>query len=222
MHMTKTSFHPVWIVWIPILLLAQACAPPPPPATATPTEAPPTPTVTATLAPTSTPRPTITPPPTKTPIPTAAPLGVAVPNGSLEITVLDAVTRKTLHLGDISGRYELVYYAPTGSKIIDVGVLMHNSVAGSPASAKWGDIYIVEENGDAWIPYWGSTKTVASGSSTDPFSMGLSSNDLDREAEIQLQDDTYLRLIFLVGDKPGQTFLFGVADSPLITFQAKP
>ncbi|MFN2119533.1 MAG: hypothetical protein ACK2T0_04030, partial [Anaerolineales bacterium] len=68
----------------------------------------------------------------------------------------------------------------------------------------------------------GSTKTVESGSPKDPFSIGLSSTDLDRDAEIELKDDTYLRLIFLVGDKPEQTFLFGVADSPMISFQAKP
>jgi len=149
-------------------------------------------------------------------------LGVAVPNGSLEITVLDALTRQTLHLGDITGRYMIYYTAPKGNKIIDVGVLVRNSVAGVPATAKWGDIYIVEENGDAWIPYWGSTKTVETGSPKDPFSIGLSSNDLDRDAQIELANDTYLRLIFLVSDEPDQTFIFGIADSPFISFQAKP
>ncbi len=183
------------------------------PATATPTN-------TATLEPTSasTPIPTNTSTPTETPTATPAPVGSTVTYGSLEITVIDVINRESVHFGDVDSGWETFYTPSDGHYLIDVGVLVHNSKPGNAVHMRWKDVYVVEENGDAWQPIWGSIKMVDSGTKVDPFSIGLSSTDLDGDADIEFDNDTYLRLIYGVKDDPNQTILFGVQDSPMISF----
>ena len=184
-----------------------------PPATAMPTN-------TATLEPTSTstPIPTNTSIPTDIPIATPAPVGSTVTYGSLEITVMDVINRESVHFGDVDSGWETFYTPSAGHYLIDVGVLIHNLEPGNAVHLTWKDVYVVEENGDTWQPVWGSIKTVSAGKKLDPFSIGLSSTELDGDADIEFDNDTYLRLIYGVKDNPNQTILFGVQDSPMISF----
>ncbi len=182
----------------------------------------PTSTSTATLVPTSTstltPVPTNTSTPTNTPTPTPAPVGSAVKYESLEITVLDVKNRESVHFGDVSGNWETFYTPKPGFFLIDVGVLVRNLDPGNVVHLKWKNVYIVEESGDAWYPGWGNMKTVSSGAKVDPFSIGLSSTNIDGDQDIEFDNDTYLRLIYGVKNDPKQIILFGIYDSPMISF----
>ena len=179
-----------------------------------------TPTNTATLEPTSTSTsvPTNTSMPTETPTATPAPVGSTVIYGSLEITVMDVINRESVHFGDVDSGWETFYKPSAGHYLIDVGVLVHNLEPGNAVRMTWKEVYIIEENGDAWQPIWGSIKMVGSGTKVDPFSIGLNSTDLDGDADVEFDNDTYLRLIYGVKDDPTQTILFGVQDSPMISF----
>lgn len=180
----------------------------------------PTPAPTATPAPTDTPTPlpTDTPLPTATTEPTPAPVGSSVKFGNLEVKVLDVVNRESVHFGDVSSGWETFYKPNPGFFLIDVGVLVRNLDSGNAVSLKWKDIYVVEENGDASYPLWGNTKMVSKDGKMDPFSISLSSTDIDGDADVQVDNDTYFRLIFGVKDDPKQTILFGIQDSPKISF----
>jgi hypothetical protein len=183
---------------------------------ATPTEAPGAAAVLPTAGPTS--EPTSSPEPTAIIEPTPAPLGVAVTNGSLEITVLAAVSRPKMYIGDIQGKHYVYYTPPAGKRLIDVAVLVH---AAKPATVKWKSVYVTEANGDSWYPYWAKIKTVGTNSIADPYSIGISSDDVDGEASVQFADYTYLRLVWLVASDPTQTLVFRIEDSPIIAFQIK-
>lgn len=208
--------HPIAPVLSTILILAfliTACSI----AASEPTPIPPTDTPAATA--TKTPKPTSTPRPTATLVPTPAPLGSAVTYNSLEITVLDVFNRESVHFGDVSGHWETFYKPIAEHYLIDVGVLVHNLKPGNVVPVKWGNIFIVEENGDGWYPGWGKAKTVETGTKIDPFSIGLSSTNLNPDDLVQFDNDTYLRLIFMVVADPEQTILFGIEDSPAIGFK---
>jgi hypothetical protein len=180
----------------------------------------PIPTRTATPIP-PTRRPTSTPLPTATPQPTPAPVGAPVPYGSLEITVLDVIKRQSIHFGDVAGGFETFYEPLDGYFIIDVGVLVRNLEPGNFVQVKWSDVYILEENGNAWYPNWGQMQTVSPGRKVDPFSIGLSSNDVNGDEFIYFENDTCMRLIFSVQNDPEQTILFAIKDSPYIRFQVE-
>jgi hypothetical protein len=181
----------------------------------------PTPTATlvptATLKPSATPRPTSTPRPTNTPTPTPAPVGTTITYGNLEITVLGVKNRESVHFGDITGNMETFYKPRPGNFLIDVGVLVHNLKPDHVERVKWGDVFIVDQDG-SWYPIWGNSKAVTAGKVVDPFSVGLSSVQTDPDAYISFNEDTYLRLIFGTSDDPEQTLLFGIEDSAKITF----
>jgi hypothetical protein len=170
---------------------------------------------------TDTPVPTATktPRPTATLEPTPAPLGSPVKYESLEITVLDAFNRETVHFGDISGKWETFYKPSEGHYLIDVGVLVRNLEPGNAVPMRWKYIYIVEQNGDSWYPGWGKAKTVDTGTKVDPFRIGLSSDQLQAGDLVEFDNDTYLRLIFGVVDDPEQTILFRIENSPPIGFK---
>jgi len=204
------------IVLLPALLLT-ACGPSPESVQATADAGI---AMTQTARPTNTPVPTSTktPRPTPTMPPTAAPIGAVVPQGSLEITLLSALERKTMHIGDVQGRYYVYYYAPKGTRIIDLAVLVHNTDPNRSVKVKWGDVYVVEPNGDSWYPVWAKTKSVAEANLADPFSIGISSEDVDPESVVEFVQDTYLRLVFIVKNDSAAKLRFQVEDSPRIEF----
>jgi hypothetical protein len=202
-----------------VLLLA-ACAPSPIDVQATVQAAI---QMTQTARPTRTPTPTATrtPRPTPTMQPTPAPIGAVVPDGALEIILLSALERETMHIGDVEGRHYIYYYARKGARIIDLAVLVHNTDPNEPVAVKWGDIYVVEPNGDSVSPTWGKVQAVDEANLVDPYMIGISSEDIDSEATLEFVDDTYLRLVFLVSDDPDQALRFHIEDSPRIQFQTK-
>jgi hypothetical protein len=79
-------------------------------------------------------------------------MGSLVTHGSLDITVLAAVSRRTMHIGDVQGRHYIYYYAPARKRIIDIAVLVHNTNPGTPVRVMWNDLHIFEANGDGWFP----------------------------------------------------------------------
>jgi hypothetical protein len=165
---------------------------------------------------TPTARPTKTPLPTATSIPTPAPLGEAVLYKGAEITVLDVVKHDLIYPGGLSA-----WYPSDKSKIfIDMGVLVRNKV-GSVISTQWKYVGVLEDTGEAWYPTFASKKTVPLGTEVDPFLLEIPANQTPGEFPIMFVDDTYLRLIFIVSKEPGKTILFGIENSPFITFQLK-
>jgi len=133
--------------------------------------------------------------------------------------VLDVVNRESVHFGDVSGGLETFYKPLEGHFIIDVGVLVRNLEPGNAVQVKWSNVYILEENGDAWYPVWGQTQTVTPGRKVDPFSIGLSSDNVNGDEFLEFENDTYMRLIFSVQNDPEQTILFAIEDSPFIQFK---
>jgi len=171
----------------------------------------PLPTNTATARPTSTPRPTATEIP---PTPTPAPIGVSVVYDSLEITVLEVVPHSHIVTG---GSY--YYYSKPGETFIDMAVRVRNLNPGNAVRILWSYIYIVEEKG-SWYPLYGVMRRVTDGSDYDPFNIALGP-EVKGEEFVEFDDDTFLRLIYYIADDPEQTLLFGIEDSPLISFQLK-
>lgn len=182
-------------------------------ATATPVPAntkPPLPTNTSTSEPSPTPPPTSTFPPTATPEPTPAAVGEPVIGKDIEITVIDALVRNRVYLG---GSY--LYVPNPGYLLVDMGVRVKNLNPSKTIFIPWNQIYVVEDNGDSWYPLWGSTKVVASGETYDPFFIGISSIKIDGGGYIRIENDTYLRMIFIVRDS-NQKILFGIGTSPQV------
>jgi len=171
----------------------------------------PLPTNTATAKPTSTPRPTATKiPPTATP----APIGVSVVYDSLEITVLDVVPHSHIVTG---GAY--YYYSKPGETFIDMAVRVRNLNPGNVVRILCSYIYIVEEKG-TWYPLYGVTRRVDSGTTYDPFNIALGA-EVKGENFVEFDKDTFLRLIYYIAEDPEQILLFGIENSPLISFQLK-
>ncbi len=160
---------------------------------------------------TATPPPTATPRPTKTPFPTPAPKGVSIKAGDFSFTVVDAVSLRRIYPG---GQY--LFTPNPGYVILDVGVRLENKTSGEAISIPWENVYITEQNGDSWYPYWGSYKPVESGTEMDPFTIGISSNEIVGTELISFTGDAYLRLVFIVGDNNNQPvpLMFGIGDSP--------
>ena len=202
------------VVIIVVILACQAGAAVSVTATPVPTDTP-LPTNTSTPKPTSTPRPTSTPKPTATLPPTPAPKGEAVIYGPLEITLLEATTHDLIVPG---GQY--YWYSKPGEIFIDLGVRVRNLEPGNPITVTWSNIFIVDINGEALYPNFGDYKMVDSGTDYDPYKIGIST-EIVGEDELEFDQDTYLRLVFYTVYDPKQSILFGIGDSPLITFVAK-
>ena len=192
--MQRKNQYPFVSFILVLILVSLACGSAQP----TPTQAP---TSTVTVVASQTPRPTSTPRPTATkvpPTPTPASIGVPVVYDSLEITVLDVMNRESVHFGDVAGGWETFYKPLAGRYLIDVGVLVHNLKPGNAVHMKWNNVYVVEASGDAWYPVWGTLKTVSADKKMDPFTMGLSSINIDGDEAIEFDNNTYMRLIFSV------------------------
>jgi len=205
------------VVFVSIItLLVLACAGGSLGATATPA---PTNTTAPTITPlptnTVTPRPTATARPTATeipPTPTPAPIGVPVVYDSLEITVLDVVPHSQIVTG---GSY--YYYSNPGETFIDMAVRVRNLNPGNVVRIQWSYVYIVEAKG-TWAPLYGVTRRVESGTEYDPFNIAIKT-EVNGDEFIEFDDDTYLRLIYYIVDDPEWTLLFGIENSPQISFQ---
>jgi hypothetical protein len=169
----------------------------------------PTLTATPTVAPTSTPRPTATPKPTSTPEPAPAAVGETVEYNGLEITLLEVVTHTQIMLSSGFG-----YDANDGYIFIDMTVLARNR-GESAVDVKMEEIYIVDENGDAWYPFYGGFQTVELERRFNP----MATIKLDRVSGsdvVSLEKDTYLRLVWPVLEN--QEILFAIQASPPFIF----
>jgi hypothetical protein len=194
----------VTFVLIPMFFLLAACGAD----ASSSSEATPTPGPTNT----STPRPTLTPLPSATPYPTPAPLGSTVRTGTLEITILDVITHSLIVPGGLH------YYLPNkGDIFVDLGVRVRNLHPEKPMRFKWGEIYILEENGDEWNPGLADSKSVGADERIDPFSIPIG-KELGHNEILEIDEAVYLRLIFMVEDNPELTILFGIQDSQQIAF----
>ena len=140
---------------------------------------------------------------------------------SLEITVLDVINRESVHFGDVSGGWETFYKPLPGKFLIDVGVLVRNLKPGNTVRMTWSNVYVVEANGDAWYPGWGNMRTVSVDKKMDPFTIGLSSTNINGDDAIEFDNNTYMRLIFSVAADPNQDVLFIIERSPVIAFRVK-
>lgn len=175
-----------------------------PPATNTPP-----PTHTPTSTPTNTPRPTATDvPPTSTP----APIGVPVSYKGLEITLLDVVKHGHIVPG---GSY--YYYSRPGETYIDMAVRVVNPQGARAVRIQWGYIFIIEPAG-TWYPLYGALRRMDTGRVYDPFNIAIDT-EVVAETFATFENDTYLRLIYYVVDNPDHVLLFGMEESPLISFQ---
>ena len=181
-----------------------------PPPTAKPSA-----TLISTSTATFTPTPTLTPQPTNTSTPTTVPtpasVGAAVPYGKLEITVIEVATHDLIVPG---GFY---YYYPIDRKkvFLDLGVLVKNLTPGHTLSVQWKNVLITEADGKTSEPGFADIKMVDAGKKYDPFKIGIATQLTGNES-VTFDNDTYLRLIFVVARK--QKILFGIEDSPKIIF----
>jgi hypothetical protein len=179
----------------------------------------PIPTDTVTPAPTNTatptPRPTKTPTPTATLVPTPAPVGEAVRSSSYEVTVLSAKEIRRVYMGSY------YYYPLTGYTYLEAVVRASNLGAGK-ANVKWKYIYVTEEDGNGWYPYWGGFKAVDTGVKVDGSSISVD-EITDGESAVEFEQDVVLRLIWIL-TKNGQTaptVLFGFDDAPNVQIVVK-
>lgn len=164
---------------------------------------------------TATARPTSTPKPTKTPFPTPAPLGVSIEADDFSFTVIDAVSLRRIYPGGT-----LLFSPNPGYLIMDIGVRIKNKNPGKTVSIPWENVYVTEANGDSWYPIWGTSKFVDSGTELDPFSLGISSEEINGVDRINFTGDAYLRLIYIVTDNENQPvpIIFGIGDAPEAEF----
>jgi hypothetical protein len=167
------------------------------------------PTLTSTITPTSTstPKPTVTPEPTITPTPRPAAVGETVQYGNLtlEITVLEAGTHTQLMFG-WSG-----WDANEGYIFVDMAVLLRSKGNSAVVVRTW-DLYVAEENGDAWNPQFGGSQTVDFEKPFKPMNnIKIVKLYGDESFLVERKKDTYLRLVFVVHEH--QNILFGVQGS---------
>jgi hypothetical protein len=172
----------------------------------------PEPTSTITLTPTKTARPTRTPKPTATLTSTPAPLGIPVKTDKYEVTVVGAVDLKRIYPG---GKY---LYTPNAKyMIVDIGVRVRNLNPGQTITLPWSDIYVIESNNESWYALWGDIEEVTSGTEMDPFTIGISDEEIDGNTTFSFQQDAYFRVIYILDRENPKNILFGFGDSPMIT-----
>src|SRR6185369_6631565 len=164
---------------------------------------------------TKTPKPSATPRPTNTPQPTSAPLGVSIGAGDFSFTVVNAVSLRRIYPGGAS-----LFSPKAGYMILDIGVRIENEKPGKTVSIPWENVYITEANGDSWYPIWGTSKFVDSGTELDPYTLGISADEISGKDKISFTGDAYLRLIFIVDDNDNQPvpIIFGIGDGPQAEF----
>lgn len=165
----------------------------------------PSPTFVPTITPTSTP--SRTPTPTRTLTPTPVPAGSTVTFDGLQITVMEALYRYTICPGS-----EPCWEPKPDYVFIDVGVLVRNLRNDGPYQVKWKDVHLSARDMQ-FPPTWAATKTFPIGTGVDPhFPLYIRLEGLlNEEAVVEFEQDTYLRLVYVV---PYYGFTFGIGDSP--------
>ena len=98
---------------------------------------------------------------------------------------------------------------------VELGIKVVNLNPGSPVSIAWGDIYVVEEDGNIWYPNWGEFKPVASGIEVAPKSLVFRTLE-DPSEPVVFEDVVFIRAIYGVVKHNPTTVLFGFGDAPLI------
>jgi hypothetical protein len=210
MNMRKNRKKSLTLVLSMVAFFAAACSTGSFGATATPSA-----TFTPDATSTPTKRPTSTPRPTFTNTPTPAPLGVSVSAGDFSFTVVDAVSLRRIYPG---GQY--LYTPNPGYLILDMGIRIQNNNPGKLVSIPWENVYVEEANGDSWYPLWGKAELVDADVELDPFTLGISSEEIDGIERINFTGDAYLRLVFIVDDNDNQPvpIIFGIGNSPVAAF----
>jgi serine/threonine protein kinase len=151
---------------------------------------------------------------TKTsPTPTPASLGEFVKHESLEISVLDIYRHDKLIPGN---GYR--YWANDGYMIIDLVVKVQN-IASTPTSITWNDAYVIDDTGARNDILFAGSRPAAKTEKIDPLSIDY--NTIDGAASTEIKDTVYMRIIYIIPDKPEQMVVFGIKDSPLIGFTVK-
>jgi hypothetical protein len=106
------------------------------------------------------------------------------------------------------------YDANDGYIFVDVTFRVRNT-DGAPTGVRLEDIYVVEENEDAWYPFYGGFQTVEIDKRFNPMA-SIKLNEINGKDTIQFNKDTYLRLIWTVHEH--QNLIFGIDESPQFTF----
>jgi hypothetical protein len=183
-------------------------------ASPTPTEAP-----TQTAAPSATPTPlpstptaTARPSPTNTPIP--ARLGEPVRTSAIEVTLLDVYRHDRIYTGD-----NYYHYANPGYVLIDLFVRIRN-LGADPVNIVWYTIRIKDEGGTQQSPSFAGAKFASRGEKIDPFSIHTDIT-VTGGSSLTVPAIAYLRLYYVLRDKPEQIVRFGIGDSPVIQFVFK-
>lgn len=162
-----------------------------------------TPVATATPAATNTPL----PPPTETEIPatpTPAPVGAPVDGGNFEFTIRKVAKLERMSPGGV------VFTPKAGYMIVDMEIYIKNK-SESELTIPWNTVYILEDNGDKWMPWFGSYKE------TDT-SLGIGVRVYDND-EFVFMSEAYVRAVYIVKDN--RTVWFGVGNSPLVEATVK-
>lgn len=200
----KKNFKPVSLAILVLILATLACSAVEAP---TPTLVPTRTLVFSSMTPISTSTSTPLPIPTSTP----SAKGDAVINGNMEITLLDVYRHDKIVTG---GSY--YYTAKPGYIILDLFVRLRN-LGSSDASVKWKEIYINDDGGDSWYPGFAGKMLAKKSEKINPFDIPTDI-EVNGDDLVQFSDSVYLRLIYMLEDKPSQIIQFGIADSPLIQF----
>ncbi len=147
------------------------------------------------------------PAPVETEAPTEAPPAEA-PSGAVgdtitgdlyEVTVTDARELKRVYMGNY------YYYPKDGQMFVEIIARVSN-LSGSEAAVPWENIYVEEENGDAWYPTWGGYKAVAAGKKVDGASISVN-QITDGKEEVKFDEDAVFRMIWFVNRDTNKTSL---------------
>jgi hypothetical protein len=124
------------------------------------------------------------------------------------MTVLEARELKRVYMGDY------YWYPNPGYMFVELTVKVSNK-KDFPVRVPWQNVYVVEEDGSSWYPYWAGYKAVESGKTVDGSSIGVN-EIVDGADTINFEEDVMLRLIWLLVEKEKTTILFGFDDSPQV------
>lgn len=188
-----------------VIITSLACSTLSPSPTATPQ-----PTNTNTITPSPTKTPTFTPQPTRTPIPptaTAVPAGTPVSNMDYEVNVI-----KIRKLGSVYHDEYHIWHANPGYLFLELGVKVISKKTGN---ISWNNIYIINEEGKAYMPNWGGYQKSLDGTNINPANIIF--EDLTQGSfSISLSNTLFFRIIWVTEDKNPSTVLFGFDTAPLI------
>jgi hypothetical protein len=102
--------------------------------------------------------------------------------------------------------------------IIDLVVKVQNTGTTS-ASIDWNDTYIMDETFSRYELIFAGSRSATKKEKVDPLSIDY--NAIYGSSPIEIIDTVYMRIIYIIPDKPEQMVLFGIGDSPLIGFPVK-